>query len=66
MLRIRVTSGSQVAIATTHTAQYQMPAPASQNRPNITRIHGKKARHLVGAAGDEAFMRHRVVAVACA
>jgi hypothetical protein len=31
-----VTSGSQVAIPTTQTAQYQMQAPASQNSANIT------------------------------
>src|ERR1700676_2110752 len=35
MLRIRVTSGSQLAIANTQTPKYQMPAPASQNRANI-------------------------------
>ncbi len=32
---MRVTSGSQVAIANTQTPKYQMPAPASQNRTNI-------------------------------
>ena len=42
MLRIRVTSGSQVAIPTTHTAQYQMPAPASQNSANITAFTPRK------------------------
>ena len=57
MLRMRVTSDSQVAIANTQTPQYQMPTPASQNRPNKTRVHAKKARHLVGAAGYEALMR---------
>src|SRR3954449_858789 len=38
MLRTRVTSGSQVAIANTQTPQNQMPAPASQNRPNSTAL----------------------------
>src|SRR6202790_4854489 len=36
MLRIRVTSGSQVAIASAQTPKYQLPAPASQNRTNRT------------------------------
>src|SRR4051794_947727 len=38
MLRTRVTSGSQLAIANTQTPQNQMPAPASQNRPNSTAL----------------------------
>src|SRR5450631_470127 len=42
MLRMRVTSGSQVAIANTQTPQYQMPAPAAQNKPNITAFRQRK------------------------
>ena len=56
MLRMRVTSGSQVAIANTQTPQYQMPAPASQNSPNSNGIQPEEARHLVGAGRDEALM----------
>ena len=39
---MRVTSGSQVAIAITQTAQYQMPAPASQNSPNNSALRQRK------------------------
>ncbi len=42
MLRMRVTSGSHVAIATTQTAKYQMPAPASQNSPNSSAFASRK------------------------
>ncbi len=42
MLRMRVTSDSQVAIATTQTPQYQMPAPASQNSANINAFTPRK------------------------
>src|SRR6202521_4201453 len=42
MLRMRVTSDSQVAIAITQTPQYQMPAPNSQNRQNMTAFTARK------------------------
>ena len=42
MLRMRVTKGSQVAIASTQTAQNQMPAPASQNSTNINAFTPRK------------------------
>src|ERR1700722_5978133 len=48
MLRMRVTNGSQVAIAGTHTAQNQMPAPASQNRPN-SRALAQRKRAILSA-----------------
>jgi hypothetical protein len=37
-----VTNGSQVAIASTQTPQNQMPALASQNRPNSTALAQRK------------------------
>src|ERR1700692_504461 len=51
MLRMRGTSGSYVAIANTHTPQYQMPAPASQNRPNIKAFTARK-RAILSAPLD--------------
>src|ERR1700676_1082205 len=42
MLRMRVTSGSQVAIANTQTPKYQIPAPASQNSTNIKAFTARK------------------------
>src|SRR5258707_15282159 len=51
MLRTRVTSGSQVAIANTHTPQYQMPAPANQNRPN-RRAFTQRNRAILSAPED--------------
>ena len=38
MLRMRVTSDSQVAIATSQTPKYQMPAPQSQNSTNSSAL----------------------------
>ncbi len=46
MLRMRVTSGSHVAIATTQTPQYQTPAPASQNSANSSALTPRKRTTL--------------------
>src|ERR1700753_4005458 len=48
MLRMRVTRGNQVAIASAHTPQNQIPAPASQNRPNRT-VFATRKRAILSA-----------------
>jgi hypothetical protein len=50
MLRIRVTSGNQVAIANTQTAQYQMPTPTNQNNPNSTALRHRNRAILSAPA----------------
>src|SRR4051795_3931962 len=51
ILRTRVTSGSQVAIANSHTAKYQTPAPASQNRAN-SNAFSRRNRAILSAPLD--------------